>query len=211
MCGALERHRLLALWLQSQALFEPSTRVLQMAPERSLEAALRKQPHSRYVTADLREGAAEIEADITDLPFPDESFDVVLCNHVLEHVPDDRKAVSELFRVLRPGGRALMMHPIDYGREHTDEDPGLLDPEERMRRFRQEDHVRIYGRDFPARLADAGFAVTMERFTDDLEPETIDRFGLTVRPVDGDELPEMRSDDIYVCVRPTAVTAASER
>lgn len=204
-CGALERHRVLALWLDSNHLFDADSRVLQMAPERSLERALKSRPHRSFVTADLRPGAADVEADITALPFGDSSFDVVICNHVLEHIPDDIKAMSELFRVLSPGGTALMMHPIDYGREHTYEDESITDPEERRRAFLQEDHVRIYGADFARRLESVGFQVAFEQVPRRLAQQQVKRYGL-VPDTGGTNVavPRMRADDVYTCVRPEA-------
>jgi SAM-dependent methyltransferase len=200
-CGALERHRVLALWLDEHEVFAPGARILHMAPEPSLETALRRRPHARYVTADLYSEGVDVKADITALPFDDASFDVALCNHVLEHIPDDHKAMTELARVLVPGGRAVMMHPIDYGRTRTDEDPSVEDPAERLRRFGQEDHIRIYGADFRQRLESAGFEVRVDRYPERLGPAAIKRHGLLAHQRD-DALPLMRADDIYLCTKP---------
>lgn len=158
-CGALERHRLVWLFLQRRTdLFGGSSkRVLHFAPERALQTPLGRVASLDYVTADLRPGMAMVVADITSLQFADESFDVVYCSHVLEHVPDDRAAIGECYRVLKRGGWAVFMVPIHSGT--TVEDPSITDPAERERRFGQRDHVRVYGSDFSDRLRHAGFEV----------------------------------------------------
>lgn len=158
-CGSLERHRFLWKYLEGQTdLLASGYRVLHFAPEPCLARRLAAVPGLDYVTADLEAGRAQVQVDITAIPYPDGHFDVILCSHVLEHVPDDRRALSELARVLEPAGWALLVVPLADG--PTVEDPEETDPAERLRRFGQEDHVRIYGSDFPARLEAAGFAVT---------------------------------------------------
>lgn len=150
-CGSRDRHRALWLWLRDRMrLEETRLRLLHFAPENALERRVR--PLTDYVTADLNPGAAMVAADITRLPFPDDSFDAILCIHVLEHVDDDRAAVAELRRVLRPGGWAAVMVPIDLDRATTHEDPSVTSPEDRRREFWQHDHVRLYGRDLAGRL-----------------------------------------------------------
>ena len=113
------------------------------------------------------------EIDITDTQFEANRFDVILCMHVLEHVPDDRKALSELFRILKPGGWAIVQSPIDRQRLETFEDPTVVSPKERERLFGQRDHVRVYGRDYSARLEQAGFNITIEDYAKRLSPERI--------------------------------------
>lgn len=113
-----------------------------------------------YLSIDLVSPLAMRRMDITNLQFPDGSFDVIFCNHVFEHVADDRRAMGEVCRVLSAGGWAILQTPIDFGRAVTDEDPGVSDPEERLRRFGQADHVRVYGRDVFQRLADAGWKMS---------------------------------------------------
>ena len=150
-CGSRDRHRALWLYLRDRMrIGERRLRLLHFAPENALERRIA--PIADYVTADLDPGAAMVEADITRLPFEDASFDAVLCIHVLEHVGDDRAAVAELRRILRPGGWAVVMVPIDLGRERTHEDPAVTEPEDRRREFWQDDHVRLYGRDLADRL-----------------------------------------------------------
>jgi ubiquinone/menaquinone biosynthesis C-methylase UbiE len=125
-----------------------------------------------------------VKMDITDIQYPDNSFDVVYCSHVLEHVPDDRKAMRELARVLKPTGWAILAVPIFN--EKTFEDPTITSPEERERVFRQSDHVRIYGRDFVDRLRESGFDVTVDRFASGFSDEMVRKHGLS-------------REDIYLC------------
>jgi SAM-dependent methyltransferase len=125
--------------------------------------------------------------DITDIPLDDGSFDMIVCSHVLEHVPDDRKAMRELFRVLRPGGWAVLQSPLDPARPHTYEDWSITAPQERQRAFGQHDHVRIYGRDYGDRLEEAGFRVERVNHLARLGPAAAVRYGLPAQ------------EDIYVC------------
>ena len=141
------------------------------------------------MTCDLVPGRGDLAIDITRIDLPDSSFERVLCSHVLEHVPDDRQALAELHRVLAPGGIAIVNVPMDLRLERTDEDPTVTDPEERRWRYWQEDHVRLYGRDFRLRLEEAGFEVEHVRPTDTLTPEQIEwqRLG--------------RGEDVFLCHR----------
>ena len=153
-CGALERHR--ALWLLLRD--DISGRVLDIAPDRSLERALRPMPGVEYVSGDLERTDVDVRLDVTAMPFDYASWDVVLCSHVLEHVPDDAAAIRELRRVVRPGGRVYVMVPLVPGRTDTLEDPAATTPEQRLARFGQPDHVRIYAEDdLTARLRAGGF------------------------------------------------------
>ena len=198
-CGAYERHRLMLYYLSHQeGLLEPGTAVLHFAPNRGVERYLRSREGLRYQTADLY-APADLKLDLTDIAMPDASWDLILCYHVLEHVDDDRKAMSELFRVLKPGGRAILQVPLEHGRDETDEDPSITDPAERLRRFGQEDHVRFYGvADFEARLRAAGFEVQAVDVIAELGPEVVARHRLAREP--GDEAtPDER---IFVVERP---------
>jgi SAM-dependent methyltransferase len=189
----MERHRLLWLYLQRHTdLHAKSHRVLHMAPERSVQRLLRQLPNVEYVGADLASPLAEVHCDIQALPFADRSFDVVICNHVLEHIPDDRRAMAELVRVMAPGGWAVLMCPIARDRATTLVDPSVRTPADAMRVYGQEDHVRLYGADYRDRLEAAGFTVGVERFLDELAPEVIRRHRLRRR----DDLFE--EDDIYI-------------
>ncbi len=159
VCHSLRRHRLLILyWKQATELFNPpAKRLLHIAPEPCYFNLFRKHPHIDYCSIDLDSIWASIKADVTDLPFEDASFDVIICNHVLEHVLDDRKAISEFYRVLAPGGWATLQVPIM--RETTFEDPKITTQEERLAVFGQDDHVRIYGMDYFDRLIETGFNI----------------------------------------------------
>jgi len=173
-CLSLERHRLLWLFLQrSMKLGAKPVSVLHFAPEPALREKIRKLPGMRYASADLAAGRASTSMDITRLGFRSGQFDVVLCCHVLEHIPDDRAALAEIKRMLKPGGRVVIQIPL--GGETTDEDPSITDPAERLRRFGQDDHVRFYGRDFAERLAAAGFRVDTVRYAETLGREEIER------------------------------------
>ncbi len=161
-CGSLERDRLVWLFLDANPeLLQSGMAILHVAPESALRPRLQRTAGS-YVCGDLTGAFGELRVDITALPFEDGAFDAIVCNHVLEHVPDDRLAMRELRRVLREGGWALLLVPDVVG-ARTDEDPMITEPSERQRRFGQDDHVRRYGLDYLDRLAAAGF-----------QPQTID-------------------------------------
>ncbi len=155
-CGSLERHRLLWLFFdRNPSLLEPGMRILHVAPEASLRPRLERVA-GIYSCGDLIGEFGDEIMDVTSLPFGDRAFDAVICNHVLEHVPDDRAAMHELRRVLAPGGWAILLVP-DVEEDHTIEGASVVGPAERLRRYGQEDHVRRYGRDYLDRLAAAGF------------------------------------------------------
>ena len=195
-CGALERHRLFWLFLQreSDILSRPGS-ILHIAPEEALSSALRRCPDVEYLSGDLTSGRAMEVMDITALPCDDARFDVVICNHVLEHVPDDGRAMAEMRRVLKPDGYALMQHPIDTALPTTYENWEATTPDARMREFDQEDHVRIYGMDFGDRLASVGFQVSCRRYIDELSDNERERYALR----DGRGGRTMRGADIYHC------------
>jgi SAM-dependent methyltransferase len=173
--------------------------VLHLAPEPGLRRALRAVPGVSWTGGDLRPGDPGVAAmDVTALPFEAAAFDLVLCSHLLEHVADDARAMRELRRVLRPEGRAVLQQPVDEASAQTREDPGIASPAERLRAFGQEDHVRVYGRDFTDRLRGAGFAVQVDRYLDALDEATVERHGL--RPAGPPD--PLRSSDVYIC-RPT--------
>ena len=161
-CGASDRERLVYLYLRDylQLFRNRGQHVLHIAPERELSAKCGQAGLAKYVCGDIAGDGKHVQSvDVTALPYRDASFDVVICNHVLEHVPDDAQAMRELRRVLRPAGVAILQVPISASAPATDEDPSITDPQERERRFGQDDHVRIYGQDYPVRLSAAGFAV----------------------------------------------------
>lgn len=165
-CLSLERHRLLWLWLVREsdigrgAMALP--KMLHIAPEVALMRKFRKMYAStpdRYVTADLESPLADMHFDVQQIPLEAESFDAVICNHIMEHVEDDGKALRELYRIMRRGGWGVILSPVELEREKTFEDDTITDPAERTRIFGQYDHRRIYGRDYAARLREAGFEV----------------------------------------------------
>ena len=166
VCGSLQRQRLVWLLLQEQGILAGlrGKKMLHFAPEACLEAQFRRIPGLEYLSADLYSKQAMRKIDITHIPLPDDSFDFVYCSHVLEHVQDDRQALAELQRVLRPGGQALILVPVKG--ESTIEDATLTDPLEREQRFGQFDHLRIYGMDFVERMEAAGFSVRVWRQAD---------------------------------------------
>ena len=178
-CGGLERHRLVWLYFARRTdLFDGrSKRVLHIAPEQCFEDRFRQRFGAGYLTADLLDPHVMERMDVTDIHHPDESFDVIYCSHVLEHVPDDRLAMSELRRVLKRAGWAVLLVPITV--EQTIEDPTVTDPAERERLFGQHDHVRRYGPDYVDRLHEAGFDVVVTGVSDLLRGEDLSRMGLT--------------------------------
>lgn len=182
-CLSLERHRLLWLWLQRESrLFEERPRLLHIAPEICLMRHLKEAYHccpERYVTADLESPLAELHFDVQRIPLPDSSFDVVICNHLLEHVASDRRALKELRRILCPGGWGVVLAPIDYSRAETFEDDSITDPEERTRLFGQYDHRRVYGRDYVERLREAGFEAEEIDYAATLSEEERTRYALS--------------------------------
>jgi SAM-dependent methyltransferase len=163
-CGSRERHRLLWLWAtQSQTNRLEGKRILHFAPEKSLRRVLRQNPN--YETADLWQRGVSHHVDITRLPMPDGIYDVVIANHVLEHIDDDRLAMRELFRVLVPNGVALLTVPLNPTRDVTYEDAAITDPALRHAHFNAPDHRRFYGLDFADRLAGVGFVTETFRMT----------------------------------------------
>jgi SAM-dependent methyltransferase len=178
VCGSLERHRLIWLFFKRETnLFDRSPKkMLHFAPEKEFDAILRKTPALDYLTADLADPRAMVRMDIADIQYPDNSFDVIYCSHVLEHVPDDRKAMRQLNRVLKSTGWAVFVVPIKV--EKTIEDPSITDPADRERLFGQHDHLRRYGPDFVGRLVEAGFDVTTFSATDIATAKRITRLAL---------------------------------
>lgn len=187
-CGSLERHRLLWRYLNEKTnLFKTNTkiRLLHFAPEKTFYDIFSKNQTLDYFPCDLMperykyKGNVKIlKADITDIPFEENYFDVILCNHVLEHVEDDRKAISELYRVMDKGAWGIFQVPIDYDRKETYEDLTITSPEERERIFGQSDHVRCYGRDYEERLKSVGFKVIEDKYVENLAADELFRFGL---------------------------------
>ncbi len=192
-CGSHERHRALWLYLQERTpLGDEAMSLLHFAPEYALRGRIGSVPGLRYVTADLDPEGVDVQLDITAMPFDDGAFDAILCSHVLEHVPDDRTAMAELHRVLKPGGWAIVLVPLDPARESTYEDFGVTAPEDRQREFGQHDHVRMYAADIAGRLEEAGFEVVPDHFVEEMGEERRRRHGLLVEDV------------IFRCARPSS-------
>lgn len=176
---SLERHRLLWLYLKNETgFFNKQLRVLHFAPEQAFYKRFRKLPNLDYTTTDLNSPLADVKADICDLPFEDNQYDVILCNHVLEHIPDDTQAMKELYRVLKPGGMAILQIPQDLNREYTFEDDSITDKKERAQIFGQYDHVRVYGKDYFDKLRKIGFEVTPVDYTNTLTEAQVERYCL---------------------------------
>jgi SAM-dependent methyltransferase len=189
-CWSLARHRTLYLFLRDAGLLRPSLRVLHIAPEEGIYRHLRG--NAGYVPADLFAGIRSArQFSVEEIPYPDDSFDLVLCSHVLEHVPDDVRAMREFRRVLASTGRAILQHPIKLTLANTFEDDAISSPEERERAYGQHDHLRLYGRDFGDRLQSVGFDVEVIRYSDEFSERDRRRFGLFD---DG----EINDGDLYV-------------
>lgn len=200
-CGSLERHRLIYLYLSEKLRMFPhqdssKLKVLHFAPEEIFYNLFDNNPNIAYTPCDLQpeiyvyKGNTKIQkADITQIPFDADSFDFILCNHVLEHIEDDHKAMSELQRVLHKKGAAILQVPIDYKRSETYEDWSITDPKAREKAFGQHDHVRWYGQDYGRRLEAAGFVVRADPFVKDLDQKTRHKYGL------------MPSELIYHCTK----------
>ena len=176
---SLERHRLLWLYLKNETdFFSAPKKVLHFAPEQAFYKRFRNQKNLDYTTTDLLSPLADVKADICNLPFEDNSYDLILCNHVLEHIPDDTKAMRELYRVLKPGGMGIFQIPQDLSREKTFEDNSITDPKERAAIFGQYDHVRVYGRDYFDKLRSIGFTVNEVDYTKTLSGELVEKYCL---------------------------------
>ena len=160
--------------------------MLHIAPEAQLSRILTHVKNLDYLSADLSSKRAMVKMDITNIQYPDNSFDIIYCSHVLEHVPDDRQAMSEFYRGLKPGGWAILQVPL-ADRDVTYEDFSITDPVEREKHFGQHDHVRWYGRDFTDRLVQSGFDVKIDGFVRELDPGLSRKCGL------------MLSEDVYLC------------
>lgn len=176
---SLERHRLLWLYLKRDTdFFTAPKKVLHFAPEQAFYKRFRAMKHLDYVTTDLHSPLADVKADICNLPFKDNDYDIILCNHVLEHIPDDTKAMQELYRIMKPGGYGIFQIPLDINRVETFEDDTITDQKERAAIFGQYDHVRIYGRDYFDKLRTIGFTVEEVDYTATLSDADVLRYCL---------------------------------
>jgi len=178
---SLERHRLMWLFLRDNTTFFTATKklkVLHIAPEQCFLDIFRKQQNLNYITSDLQSPIADVKADICDLPFKENEFDIVFCNHVLEHISNDTIAMQELYRVLKPGGFGIFQIPQDLSKAITFEDNTITDRKERAKLFGQYDHVRVYGRDYFDKLRSIGFKVDEVDYTKKITLEKIEEFCL---------------------------------
>lgn len=177
---SLERHRLMYLFLINEtSFFEKSLKVLHIAPEQCFINRFKKLKNLEYITVDLSSPIVDIKANILSLPFEDESFDVIFCNHVLEHIEDDRKAMSELYRVMKKGGFGILQVPIKNSLEKTYEDFSIIHPKQRKLHFGQYDHVRWYGIDYFDRLRQAGFHVFPIKYYEKLGKYCVKKYALS--------------------------------
>ncbi|MCF6350792.1 MAG: methyltransferase domain-containing protein [Flavobacteriaceae bacterium] len=177
---SLERHRLMWLYLKNETdFFTAKKKVLHMAPEQCFLKRFKKLKNLEYITADLYSPIVDVKADILDLPFESNSFDIIFCNHVLEHIIDDKKAMQELYRVLRPGGFGIFQIPQDLSLAKTYEDFSIITPAERTKHFGQYDHVRVYGKDYFNKLRAVGFKVEEVTYSKMISEKLTTKYGLT--------------------------------
>lgn len=175
----LERHRLMWLYLQQDTdFFEKPIDLLHIAPEQCFHGKFKKQPNLNYLTGDLESPIADMHFDLHEIPLEDNRFDVIFCNHVMEHVIDPLQCMKELYRVMKPGGWGIMQVPQDFSRETTFEDPAITSPEDREKHYWQKDHLRLFGRDYPDWLRRAGFIVDEFHCSTEFSKEEIARFRL---------------------------------
>ena len=186
---SLERHRLLWLYLERETyFFKQKLKVLHVAPEQIFYKKFKRFLNWDYTTTDLYSPLADVVADICDLPFQDNQYDLILCNHVLEHIPKDLKAMAELYRVLKKGGTLIAQVPLNDESTKTLEDDSITDPRDRTRFFGQYDHVRLYGQDYYKRLKSVGFSVEEVFLQSQLTTEEIKRYVLPQK----EKIPVMR-------------------
>lgn len=200
-CLSEERHRALRVFFESWRPDNRPLRLLHFAPEPCLRPWFQNLANLDYLTADVGRSDVDAVLDMTNLGVRDEAFDVIIASHVLEHVADDRAAMRELQRILRPGGTAMVMVPLDAARSHTFEDPAIATPAARAAAYWQADHVRLYGRDFEGRLRAAGFEVDLARPSLTMPAGEVRRLGLEADPAAYREYGIAPPDEIYVACR----------
>jgi SAM-dependent methyltransferase len=176
---SLERHRLLWLYLQNKTdFFTKNYKMLHIAPEQCFYKLFKAMKNLTYTTGDYNSPIADVHFDLHKAPFEDNSFDVIFCNHVLEHVEDDAQCMRELYRIMKPGGWGIFQVPLDVTREKTYEDKSITSEADREIHFWQKDHVRLFGLDYKDRLSVAGFNVTVDDYVNQLRPAEVDKFRL---------------------------------
>ncbi|MEI8193161.1 MAG: methyltransferase domain-containing protein [Flavobacteriia bacterium] len=181
----LERHRLMWLYLKNHSNFFTAQHldVLHIAPEQCFIHKFRKQSNLTYLTGDLESPLADIHFDLHHIPLDDQKFDIVICNHVMEHVEDPIQCMKEIFRVMKSGGWAILQVPQDMNREFTYEDPNIVTPEDRELHYWQKDHVRLFGRDYPQYLEKAGFRVEAFLLKDHMPISKFQRYQIAAEEV----------------------------
>ncbi len=178
-CLALERHRLMWLYLKQETnFFSEPAKLLHVAPEHCFIKRFEALPNIDYITADLESPWAKVKMDVQNIPFEENTFDIVFCNHIMEHVDSDLQALSELYRVMKPNAWGIILSPINPARKVTYEDPSIVDPLEREKHFGQKDHLREYGLDYAERLSKCGFQVEENHFSAKLPPNLARRYAL---------------------------------
>lgn len=176
---SLERHRLMWLFLNEKTnFFSDKLKLLHIAPELCFIKLFDRMENIEYISGDIESPLAKVMMDVNNIPFDEKTFDVVFCNHVMEHVDDDIKAMREIYRVLRPGGWAIIQSPVYMELDKTLEDPSITDPLEKERFFGQNDHMRKYGRDYGDRLRKGGFKVKEDNYLNELSNEVRRRYAL---------------------------------
>ena len=179
VCGSSERTRLFLIYFKQKTdIFTKNLKFLHIAPNITLQRILKNLNNLTYISGDLHSPVAMIKLDITKINFNDNYFDVILCSHVLEHIPNDYLALKELYRVLKPKGWAILQVPIDHNRAKTFENSKIISPKERLRVFGHKDHVRIYGTDYKDRLERVGFIVKLDNFAKNIDKEKLIKYGL---------------------------------
>ena len=181
----LERHRLMWIYLKEHSTFFSADQlsVLHIAPEQCFHKKFKAQKNLNYLTADLVSPIADMHFDLHSIPLEDNRFDVVFCNHVMEHVDDALQCMRELYRVMRPGAWAIMQVPQDFSRETTYEDPSIVSEEDREKHYWQKDHVRLFGRDYPQWLEKAGFTVEIFNKEEALGADLMERYRISASEV----------------------------
>ena len=176
---SLERHRLLWLYLDRETNFLSSNlKVIHVAPEQVFYKKFKKLKNWEYFTFDLNSPIADIKGDLISTNFKDEYFDLIICNHVLEHIEDDKSALDEMYRILKYNGISILQVPINVKRENTFEDLSIKSKIQREKYFGQYDHVREYGLDFKDRVEQAGFKVEMINYSKKISQDLVIKYGL---------------------------------
>lgn len=190
-CYSFERHRLIWLYLNNGTnILTENIKVLHIAPEYIFQKLFKSMTNIDYIATDLSSSLADVKSDITGMSFKDNSFDAILCVHVLEHIIKDKEAMRELYRILKHGGWAILQSPVEPKLEKTFEDANIKSPEDRERIFGYSQHVRIYGKDYKQRLENAGFIVNVDSSIRDSNISNITKYGLLER-----------ESDIYFCTK----------